>query len=217
MRIVCPGCEAAYEVPEAMLSPGRTVRCARCGRDWLPLPEQGQAAAVVEEDIPAAPPVEPPARELAVGELAAEAQDPVMAMAAEPGGPRPEGGDAPAEESPGDGPIHATGAPHPDRPASALEADPALALEEPPPRSAPQEHASALAEEWERPPREGIVVPPRPVPPVTRPEPGPSLVLAWTLSILVLLAVVAALLIWREEIAVAWPPSQWFYRALGLA
>lgn len=212
MRIVCPGCEAAYEVPEAMLSPGRTVRCARCGRDWLPLPEQGQAAAVVEEDIPAAPPVEPPARE-----LAAEAQDPVMAMAAEPGGPRPEGGDAPAEESPGDGPIHATGAPHPDRPASALEADPALALEEPPPRPAPQEHASALAEEWERPPREGIVVPPRPVPPVTRPEPGPSLVLAWTLSILVLLAVVAALLIWREEIAIAWPPSQWFYRALGLA
>lgn len=216
MRIVCPGCEAAYEVPEAMLSPGRTVRCARCGRDWLPLPEQGQAA-VVEEDIPAAPPVEPPARELVARELAAEAQDPVMAMAAESGGPRPEGGDAPAEEPPGDGPIHATGAPHPDRPASALEADPALALEEPPPRSAPKEHASALAEEWERPPREGIVVPPRPVPPVTRPEPGPSLVLAWTLSILVLLAVVAALLIWREEIAVAWPPSQWFYRALGLA
>ena len=212
MRIVCPGCEAAYEVPEAMLSPGRTVRCARCGRDWVPLPEQGQAAAVVEEDIPAAPPAEPPARE-----LAAEAQDPVMAMAAEPGGSRPEGGDAPAEEPPGDGPIHATGAPLPDRPASALEAGPALALEEPPPGPVQQEHDPAPAEEQERPPREGIVVPPRPVPPVTRPEPGPSLVLAWTLSILVLLVVAAVLLIWREEIAVAWPPSQWLYRALGLA
>ena len=45
MRIVCPGCEAAYEVPEAMLSPGRTVRCARCGRGWIPLPEQGRAVS----------------------------------------------------------------------------------------------------------------------------------------------------------------------------
>ncbi|SUE62511.1 zinc-ribbon domain-containing protein [Roseomonas gilardii] len=212
MRIVCPGCEAAYEVPEAMLSPGRTVRCARCGRDWLPLPEQGQDATAVEEDIPAAPPVEPP-----VGELPTEAQAPVMPMVAEPGGPWPENGGAPAQAPPGDGSIHAAGATHPDRPASALEADAALAPEEAPPRPVPQEHDPAAAEEQERPPREEIVVPPRPAPPVTRPEHGPSLVLAWTLSILVLLAVVAALLVWREEIAVAWPPSQWLYRALGLA
>jgi predicted Zn finger-like uncharacterized protein len=207
MRIVCPGCEAAYEVPEAMLSPGRTVRCARCGRDWVPWPEQDQAAAALaEEELPAAPPVGPPS-----GEPLAETRDPAMAMAA---GPGPEGGEA-AEETAGDGPIHAPGVPHPDRPATAPEADPAP--EEPLPRPAPQEHAPPPVEEWERLPREGIAVPRRPVPPVTRPETGPSLVLAWTLSILVLLAVAAALLVWREEIAVAWPPSQWLYRALGLA
>ena len=38
MRIQCPGCGARYEVPEARLAPGRPVRCARCARDWLPMP-----------------------------------------------------------------------------------------------------------------------------------------------------------------------------------
>ena len=40
MRIVCPACAAAYEVPEARLRPGLVVRCARCGADWAqPTPE----------------------------------------------------------------------------------------------------------------------------------------------------------------------------------
>lgn len=37
MRIVCPSCTAAYEVPEARLLPGQPVRCARCGTNWAPL------------------------------------------------------------------------------------------------------------------------------------------------------------------------------------
>jgi len=39
MRIVCPTCAAAYDVPDGRVAPGQTVRCARCGSDWSPLPE----------------------------------------------------------------------------------------------------------------------------------------------------------------------------------
>ena len=57
MRIECPGCEAAYEVPEAQIRPGRSVRCARCGLQWRPggeaeqagLPEPAPAAADPED------------------------------------------------------------------------------------------------------------------------------------------------------------------------
>jgi predicted Zn finger-like uncharacterized protein len=52
MRIVCPICSAAYEVRDALLVPGRAVRCARCGEQW-----------VAVEVAPAAPPraaAEPP-------------------------------------------------------------------------------------------------------------------------------------------------------------
>ena len=37
MRIVCPACSAAYNVPDAMLRPGKRVRCARCGEHWSPV------------------------------------------------------------------------------------------------------------------------------------------------------------------------------------
>jgi|SRR6185437_8973134 len=36
MRIVCPACSAAYEVPAALLGTPRPARCARCGNEWLP-------------------------------------------------------------------------------------------------------------------------------------------------------------------------------------
>lgn len=39
MRIVCPSCAAAYEVPDARVIPGQPVRCARCGTNWTPLAE----------------------------------------------------------------------------------------------------------------------------------------------------------------------------------
>jgi predicted Zn finger-like uncharacterized protein len=35
MRIVCPSCSAAYDVADSLLTPGRTVRCARCGGEWV--------------------------------------------------------------------------------------------------------------------------------------------------------------------------------------
>jgi predicted Zn finger-like uncharacterized protein len=37
MRIVCPACETAYDVPDAVLAPGRTLRCARCRSEWVPV------------------------------------------------------------------------------------------------------------------------------------------------------------------------------------
>jgi predicted Zn finger-like uncharacterized protein len=37
MRMVCPACSATYEVPESLLTPGRAVRCARCGDEWVPV------------------------------------------------------------------------------------------------------------------------------------------------------------------------------------
>jgi predicted Zn finger-like uncharacterized protein len=39
MRIVCPACQAAYDVPDSLLVPGRAARCARCGEEWVPLAE----------------------------------------------------------------------------------------------------------------------------------------------------------------------------------
>lgn len=46
MRIVCPSCSAAFEVPKTRLAPGQAVRCARCGADWTPLaaPESAKVA-----------------------------------------------------------------------------------------------------------------------------------------------------------------------------
>jgi predicted Zn finger-like uncharacterized protein len=39
MRIVCPACDATYDVPDAMLAGGlRLVRCAKCGNEWPPTP-----------------------------------------------------------------------------------------------------------------------------------------------------------------------------------
>lgn len=36
MRIDCPSCGAAYQVPDAVLATRRVVRCARCAKDWAP-------------------------------------------------------------------------------------------------------------------------------------------------------------------------------------
>ena len=35
MRIACPSCAAEYDVPESRVKPGKMVRCARCGGEWM--------------------------------------------------------------------------------------------------------------------------------------------------------------------------------------
>jgi predicted Zn finger-like uncharacterized protein len=62
MRIRCPSCSATYEVPDALLDPPRTVRCARCSHDWMASPVADDA--VTEQyAVPADPPPEVPVPE----------------------------------------------------------------------------------------------------------------------------------------------------------
>lgn len=59
MKIVCPACDATYEVPEAVVTSRRVVRCARCGAEWHPGGEPAAEPAVASPG-PAPEPVPPP-------------------------------------------------------------------------------------------------------------------------------------------------------------
>jgi len=54
MRIVCPECAAAYDVPDAAIQHRRTVRCARCGATWPPSPASASGPPPVREAAAAA-------------------------------------------------------------------------------------------------------------------------------------------------------------------
>lgn len=85
MRIVCPSCHAAYEVPESLLATGKGVRCAKCGTEWVPLPAEPvppPAAAPPPEPAPSPPPPPPPP-------AAAVAEPPRGAFPAVPESPPP--------------------------------------------------------------------------------------------------------------------------------
>jgi predicted Zn finger-like uncharacterized protein len=67
MRIVCPSCAAAYEVPAPILAKRRRMRCARCHDDWAIDPALIAAAVaslpapvVVEPAAPKPVPLESP-------------------------------------------------------------------------------------------------------------------------------------------------------------
>ena len=51
MLILCPSCGATYDVPTSRLRPGRKVRCAQCGTDWVPLDED-EADASADPALP---------------------------------------------------------------------------------------------------------------------------------------------------------------------
>ncbi len=76
MRIDCPSCAAAYEVPDSLLAAGRTVRCARCGKDWVPVAEKPvEPEPARPEHTP--PPRDPvPAGQSAMDRLAAQPAEP---------------------------------------------------------------------------------------------------------------------------------------------
>ena len=57
MRIVCPSCAAAYEVPDARVVPGQPVRCARCGTSWTPVAGPQPATDAAPTRLPTAGPV----------------------------------------------------------------------------------------------------------------------------------------------------------------
>jgi predicted Zn finger-like uncharacterized protein len=87
MRIHCPACNAAYDVPEALLAAGKPVRCAKCGAIWTPEfpppsePAPGPArepalrAPAPPEPAPAEPPSRPRLPSLRTPEPAAGAED----------------------------------------------------------------------------------------------------------------------------------------------
>ncbi|SIO43304.1 MJ0042 family finger-like domain-containing protein [Rhodovulum sp. ES.010] len=65
MRLICPNCEAQYEVDDAVIPrEGRDVQCSNCGHIWFqqaagtPAPESPMADAAPGADQPPAPPPE---------------------------------------------------------------------------------------------------------------------------------------------------------------
>ncbi len=85
MRLVCPNCEAKYEVPEdAIPETGRDVQCANCGHAWY----QMRPRAAVAEPVAVAPVVPPPT---------VSAPEPAPAPEPEP---QPEPESAPVESDP---------------------------------------------------------------------------------------------------------------------
>ena len=64
MRLVCPNCDAKYEVPDdAIPDTGRDVQCASCGHAWFQMRSRPAAAApVIPAAAPAAAPAPAPAR-----------------------------------------------------------------------------------------------------------------------------------------------------------
>ena len=82
MRLVCPNCDAKYEVPDdAIPQSGRDVQCANCDHAWFQMK----------------PGTEPAAPEKVVAEPVIEAPAPTPEVSAEPAPAEPEAVPAPAE------------------------------------------------------------------------------------------------------------------------
>lgn len=82
MRLVCPNCDAKYEVPDdAIPDTGRDVQCASCGHAWFQMRPRPAAAAEV---APVAPPVVEPAPAPEAEVAAPVVEEVVEAAAAEP-------------------------------------------------------------------------------------------------------------------------------------
>jgi len=78
MRIACPSCAAGYDVPDSLVTPGRVTRCARCGREWIPIEAQPEPSAEPEpppQPEPAAAPAPSAARAEAVAPARQSAMD----------------------------------------------------------------------------------------------------------------------------------------------
>lgn len=56
MRISCPSCQTLYEVPDALIEPGKPMRCARCAAEWIVEPLQTVIEPIAFEPVFAPPP-----------------------------------------------------------------------------------------------------------------------------------------------------------------
>jgi len=193
MKIVCPSCEAAYEVPEVVLTSRRKMRCARCAHDWVPGAAMA-APAAASEPVPSPPVVAPSPAE-------------VPAMAAAPPEPDP-------------APVHAEEVAAAHEPL--VEADVAI-KDEPdiePPQDLRQYLVVRPDTPVVMFPDE--IVPPRasPIPPkilVVPPAAEGQPWLAWGASIGLLVVLIAAAVLFRGPVMKIWPPSVRVYTALGLS
>ncbi|WP_052213832.1 zinc-ribbon domain-containing protein [Belnapia sp. F-4-1] len=62
MRILCPQCQAAYDVPERLIAGGRLLRCVKCRHEWreeaeAPPPPAPEPAPEPEPPRPVPPPI----------------------------------------------------------------------------------------------------------------------------------------------------------------
>jgi len=205
MKIVCPTCEANYEVPESVLAAKRQVRCARCGNDWIPGANWQPEGASAEVEVAPAPSVAPATPAQPPPPPAPPPAPPPVTTSIEPPpavAPAPPAAAAPAPEPPPLEQVHETVAAI-DEPAVAPPAEPVG--EELPPAAARlrQSAATAFGD---------------PIETVSAPQPASkgTPVGAWILSILVLIAFAGAAVVFKLPIMKAWPPSERVYDAVGL-
>jgi predicted Zn finger-like uncharacterized protein len=163
MRVACPSCAAAYEVPDVLLTADRIVRCARCGENWKPM-----APAAGQRDDRHAPAGSPAAYRSAPA--GAGGTDEVSFADDVPEDTREDT----SEDAIGATALPSRGA----RPVSAME------------------RLAALA------------------PPSHRPD--MALTAAWVASVVLLVVVFAAALVWRHEVAHVWPATGRLYAWVGL-
>lgn len=216
MKIVCPRCEAWYEVPEASVGRGRPVRCAECRTEWTATAEDAARAeqAAVRREA---------ARRDA--ERAAATTAPAFATASAGGEAGPAGFDAPpappAAEAEDDGwpddlmpPKPAAAAePEPDIGSATAVADApsvvpdtdAFALPDGPTRDWDAEFEAAearrIAREQAKPQAKLRFAIPKP---------------SWATVSLALLVVIGALLAWRADVVRALPQTGRLFAAIGL-
>lgn len=185
MRLVCPSCEATYEVPDAVLGAApRRLKCAKCQQEWTVDPAvDGLAAAGASRTGPMA-------RLAAAGIMedtgVASGGAPSRSMLADPGFADERDAVAPA-----DGEL----AMRPDGPL------PPLGEVQWKPIASPGASRTAAS----------LTVPPR--------ERSPRLMaalLAWVLTVVTLMVIIAASYIWRADVMRVFPPSQRVYAALGI-
>ena len=80
MRLVCPNCDAEYEVDAAVIPEnGRDVQCSNCGHAWFQLPPEVEAEMAAEEALYEAPPAV-----FAAAHVSEPEAEPVRAAAVEP-------------------------------------------------------------------------------------------------------------------------------------
>lgn len=52
MRLICPNCDAEYQVDDAAIpEAGRDVQCSNCGHAWFQMPADAEIAREAEEDL----------------------------------------------------------------------------------------------------------------------------------------------------------------------